>query len=331
MSFKDVLGHEKPLEQLKRAIRNDRVAHSYLFWGSEGIGKKRVALQFAKALNCLADGTTGEEACDRCISCRKVDHHLHPDILLIEPENQTIKKEQVLQMQKDLSYRPYEGRRRVCILTAVDRMAPNMSNTLLKTLEEPPLHTVLILLANHPRFLLPTILSRCQTIRFTPLPVSLVSRWLVDQKGLEEPEAHLLASLSEGSPGKALELRENVAEIPREELLKNWVGLKTFSFEKIERRIESLPSQRDHLILVLEVARTLLRDLILGKALNDRSKLIHTDLSEEMEALSSRWTLPALLKRLDAVHQTIAAISPIRGNANTTLALEAMMLSWGEG
>ena len=84
-------------------------------------------------------------------------------------------------------------------------------------------------------------------------------------------------------------------------------------------------------MLVLEVARTLLRDLILGKTLTDRSKRIHTDLLEEMEALSSKWTLPALLKRLDGVHQTIVAISPIRGNANTTLALEAMMLSWGEG
>jgi len=331
VSFKDVLGHEKPIEQLQRAIRNDRVAHSYLFWGTEGIGKKWAALQFAKTLNCLAEGAVPEDACDHCISCRKIDHHLHPDVLLIEPENQTIKKEQVLQMQRELSYRPYEGRRRVCILTAADRMAPNMSNTLLKTLEEPPLHTVIILLANHPRLLLPTILSRCQPIRFNPLPVSLVSRWLVDRKEWEESEAHLLASLSEGSPGKALELQEEIARVPREELLTDWIGSKTFSFDRMERWIESLPSRRDHLLLVLEVARTLLRDLVMVQTLRDRSKLIHTDLSEKMETLSSKWTLTALLKRLDAVHQTIVAISPIGGNANTALALEAMMLSWAEG
>jgi DNA polymerase III subunit delta' len=331
MAFKDVLGHETSIEQLQRGIRNDRVAHSYLFWGNEGIGKKWVALQFAKALNCLGEETTGDDACDQCVSCRKVDHQRHPDVLLIEPENQTIKKDQILQMQKDLSYRPYEGRHRVCILTAADHMAPNMSNTLLKTLEEPPLHTVLILLANHPRRLLPTIVSRCQSIRFHPLPVPLVSRWLTERHGLDEPEARVLASLSEGSPGKALELREKVAEIPREELLKNWVGLKTFSFDSIQRFIESLPSQREHLVLVLEVTRTLLRDLILGKTLKDSSRLIHTDLSAEMAALSDGWTVPALMKRLDAVHQTILSISPIRGNANTTLALEAMMLSWAEG
>jgi DNA polymerase III subunit delta' len=331
MSFKDVLGHEKPIGQLQRAIRNGRVANSYLFWGNEGVGKKWVALQFAKALNCLSDPTEKEDACDRCTSCKKVDHLLHPDVLLIEPENQMITKEQVLQMQKELAYRPYEGRRRVCILTAADRIRMDISNTLLKTLEEPPLHTVLILIANNRRLLLSTILSRCRSIGFPPLPVSLVSGWLVERKGLEEQEARLMAAISEGSPGKALELREKVSEIPRRELLSRWLGLKTFSFDTIERWVESLPSQRDDLILILELARTLLRDLILGKTLKDRSKLIHTDLYEEMETLSAGWTLPALLKRLDTLHRAILEISPIRGNANTSLALEAMMLSWAEG
>ena len=132
---------------------------------------------------------------------------LHPDVTVLEPEGQAIKVDQVRQMQRDLAYRPYEGKRRVCILTAADRMAPNMSNTLLKTLEEPPLHTVIILVANSSKAILPTILSRCQQIPFNPLPLPSLTRWLVEQKGLPEAEAHLLASLSEGSPGKALQLQ----------------------------------------------------------------------------------------------------------------------------
>src|SRR4030043_1378762 len=178
MSFKNVLGHSKPIALLQRAIRNEKVVNSYLFLGSEGIGKKYVALQFAKALNCLETEAEGGDACDHCTSCKKIDHALHPDVLLIEPEGQNIKVDQVRQLQKELAYKPYEGKRRVCILTAADRMAPNMSNILLKTLEEPPLHTVIILLTNHPRLLLPTILSRCQTIRFNSLPIPLVSNWL---------------------------------------------------------------------------------------------------------------------------------------------------------
>jgi DNA polymerase III subunit delta' len=331
MAFKDILGHEKAIHLLQRAIRTEKVVHSYLFLGNEGIGKKQVALQFAKALNCLKGGPETGEACDQCLSCRKIRDGFHPDVLLLEPENQTLKVEQVRQMQKDLAYRPYEGRRRVCIITAADRMAPNMSNILLKTLEEPPLHTVIILLANHPRLLLPTILSRCQAVRFHPLPISLVTQWLVEQKGLDPEEAHLVASLSEGSPGKALDLQEEIREIPREALLKEWLGVTSLSFDALEHWTESLPTDRGHLVSILEMAKTLLRDLVMVKTVEDPSKLIHFDLRDTLELIAAQWDLSSLLNRIEALHQTILAVSPVRGNANTKLALEAMMLSWGEG
>jgi DNA polymerase-3 subunit delta' len=328
MAFKDVLGHSKPITLLQRAIRNEKVVNSYLFLGNEGIGKKVVALQFSKALNCLGGEAERGEACDHCTSCKKIDHALHPDVLLIEPEGQNIRVEQVRQLQKELAYRPYEGRRRVCILTAADRMAPHIPNTLLKTLEEPPLHTVIILLANNSRFMLPTILSRCQPVRFHPLPIPLVSKWLMEGKGFNEAEAHLLASLSEGSPGKALEIQEEILQVPRERLLEDWVGLKSLSFERIGRWVESLPSQRDHLLLILEVAKTLLRDLVMVKTLKKKPKLIHSDLLQMMESMATTWSLSSLLKRMEILHQTILAI---KTNANTSLALEAMMLSWAEG
>jgi len=328
MSFKNVMGHSRPIELLRRAIQRDKTAHSYLFVGNEGIGKKVVALQFAKALNCLDEGPDRGDACDRCLSCKKIDHALHPDVLLIEPIGQGIRKEQVLQMQKELAYKPYEGKRRVCILTAADRMAHDIPNTLLKTLEEPPLHTVIILLANSTRFILPTILSRCQPVRFNPLPVSLVSKWLMEGSGLDEAEAHLLASLSEGSPGKAMEIREEIHQIPREELLRDWVGSKSLSYEKTGRWVEGLPAQRENLLLVLEVSKTLLRDLVVVKTLKERPILIHSDLLEVMEPLAANWSLSSLLKRMDVLHRATVAI---RSNANTRLALEAMMISWAEG
>jgi DNA polymerase-3 subunit delta' len=329
MSFKDVMGHEKPIQFLQRAIAQEKVVHSYLFLGNEGIGKSLVALQFAKALNCL-EGENRVDGCDRCVSCKKIDHLLHPDVSLIKPEGQTLKVEQVREMQKALAYRPYEGRRRVFVLTAADRMAPYMSNTLLKTLEEPPLHTVIILLANSPKWILPTILSRCQPIRFNPLPSHLVSDWLMREKGLEEREARLLASLSEGSPGKALEIKEEIAGIPRKELLKGWIGSKLLSMEAKESWVESLPSQRENLRLILEMAKTLLRDLIVMKTSIEGkgSGLIHSDLAEEMEETARAWDLSSLLKRMEILHHTSQAI---KGNANTRLALEAMMLSWAEG
>jgi DNA polymerase-3 subunit delta' len=328
MSFKDVLGHSRPIELLQRAIKNDKVGHSYLFLGNEGIGRRFMALQFAKAINCLQGGPDKADSCDRCISCKKIDQNLHPDVLILEPEGQTLKVEQVREMHRDLAYRPYEGKRRVCILVAADRMAPNMSNTLLKTLEEPPLHTVIILLANNSKLMLPTILSRCHPIRFNPLPVQMVSKWLMERKGLSKEEAHLLASLSEGSLGRALEIREEIQDVPKEELLKGLVGPKSLSLQRMENWTDSLPTHRENLLLILEVAKTLLRDLIMVKILKDGSRLIHSDLLEEMDRMAKNWDLPSLLKRMDILHQTTLAI---RSNANTTLALEAMMLSWAEG
>lgn len=327
MSFKDVMGHERPIQLLQRAMAQDKVVHSYLFSGNEGIGKSLVALQFAKALNCL-EGDHQVDGCDRCSSCKKIDHHLHPDVSLIEPEGQTLKVERVREILSALAYRPYEGRRRVIILSAADRMAPHMSNTLLKTLEEPPLHTVIILLANTPRWILPTILSRCQSIRFNPLPWVLVSDWLKRERGLGEDEARLLASLSEGSPGKALEIKEEISGIPREELLRGWIGSKSLTLEEKEVWVESLPQQRENLHLILEMAKTLLRDLIVLKTTAEGSKLIHSDLSEQMESIAQSWDLSPLLKRMDALHRASQAV---RMNANTRLALEAMMLSWAEG
>jgi DNA polymerase-3 subunit delta' len=328
MSFKDVLGHQKPVKLLQRAIQNEKVVNSYLFLGSEGIGKKLVALQFAKALNCPGKEAESGNACDHCSSCRKIDHALHPDVLLVEPEGQNIRVDQVRRLQRDLAYRPYEGKRRVCILTAADRMAPNMSNILLKTLEEPPLHTVIVLLANNSRWILPTILSRCQLIRFNPLPAPLVSNWLREVKGLDDEEAHLLASLSEGSPGKAMEIQEEIRQIQREELLKNWIGLKSLSPERIGSWVGSLPSERENLLLILEVAKTLLRDLAMVKTLKKKANLIHADLLPDMEAIATEWSLSSLFNRMEILNRTALAV---RANANTGLALEAMMLSWAEG
>jgi hypothetical protein len=150
----------------------------------------------------------------------------------------------------------------------------------------------------------------------------------MEHKGFNEEEAHLLASLSEGSPGKALEIREEIDQIPREKLLMDFVGLKLLPFEKKESWAESFSSNRENLILILEVAKTLLRDLVMMKTLKDSSKLIHSDLLREMKVLATKWNLSSLLNRMEVLHQTTLAI---RSNANMTLALEAMMLSWAEG
>ncbi len=327
MAFKDVIGHLRQISLLKRAIKNERMAHSYLFLGNEGIGRKFVAIQFAKAINCL-NRKDDQDSCDQCISCKKIDQNIHPDVLVLEPSGQTLKVEQVREMQKDLSYRPYEGKRRICILSGADRMAPNMSNTLLKNIEEPPLHTLIILLANHERTMLPTIVSRCQIIRFYQLPISMVSSWLIKEKGVSKEEAILLASLSEGSIGRALEISKEIETIPREILLHELIGSKYLTIEDMRNILEVLSQkdEREDLILILEVCKTLLRDIIMVNI--NGNDLINFDLLNNIRKVSQNWDLKSLIKRIDLIHQTIFAI---RNNANTKLALKALMISWNRG
>lgn len=326
MAFKDVFGHSLQISLLKRAIKNERMAHSYLFLGSDGIGRKFVAIQFAKAINCL--NRKDEDSCDRCTSCKKIDQNIHPDVLVLEPSGQTLKVDQIREMQKDLSYRPYEGKRRICILSGADRMAPNMSNTLLKTLEEPPLHTLIILLANHERAMLPTIVSRCQIIRFHQLPLSMVSNWLIKERGVRQEEAILLASLSNGSIGRALEIRKEIETIPRELLLSELIGSKCLTIENMSNILELLEQreEREDVILILEVCKTLLRDMIMVKI--NENGLINFDLLGKIKKISQNWGIKALLTRIDLLHQTMFAI---RNNANTKLAIKALMISWNRG
>lgn len=323
MAFKEVLGHSKPIKLLQQAIKNDKVAHSYLFLGNEGIGRKFVAIQLAKAINCF-NNEDAQDSCDRCGSCKKIDKNIHPDVLILEPSGQTLKIEQIREMQKDLSYRPYEGRRRICILSGADRMAPNMSNSLLKIIEEPPLHTLIILLANHVKSLLPTIVSRCQIIRFYQLPISMVSSWLIKEKGLKRQEAILLASLSEGSIGKALEISKEIETIPRERLLFELIGSKCLTIKNTRNFLELFQEdEREDLILLLEVCKTLIRDMIMVK-INENS-IINFDLLENIKKVSQNWDIKSLLTRIDLLHQTMSAI---RNNANIKLALRMLMISW---
>ena len=131
MTFARILGHERQKDILRRALAGGRLAHAYLFEGPEGVGKRLMALALVRAVFCPEGG------CGVCAACRKVDHHNHPDLHLLEPDGTLIKIEQIRAIQKELSYRPLEARKKVCLIDSADRMNQAAGNALLKTLEEP--------------------------------------------------------------------------------------------------------------------------------------------------------------------------------------------------
>lgn len=209
MPFADVIGHERAKGLLRSAIRHERVAHAYLFHGPDRIGKRLLALRFMQTMVCEDPMPPGEpDACGRCRSCYQFDQGTHPDLSLIrpDPEQSTpqIKIEDIRELESRLIYRPLIAPRKFCLIDDADTMNLSAANALLKTLEEPPGHGLLILVSSRPYSMPVTIRSRCQGLRLTPPPFDQSVRHLIRTRGWSEQDATLMTTLTEGRLGEAL-------------------------------------------------------------------------------------------------------------------------------
>ncbi len=247
--FSKIKGQDKAIEILQRAIEQDKIANSYLFFGPEGVGKFTTALYFGMALNCHA--TLDKRPCGVCASCKKFLTFSHPDFLFIFPFpkdpnkpdisiDREIKSEKILEeykayidnkietpwkefffpknvgiriasirmLEHRIQLSPNEGNYKICIIENAEEMTTQAANAFLKTLEEPPEDTIIILTTSKPSSLLPTIVSRCQKINFFPVPRELIEKKLEENKSLENIEAKMYARIANGNMEKGLRLVE---------------------------------------------------------------------------------------------------------------------------
>ena len=326
MSFTRVLGQNLAKQIIKSALESSSVAHAYLFYGPESIGKKLTAIEFAKALNCSTPGPDG--SCDVCTSCRKIEQRIHPDFYLIEPSKTTptakegaIRIDEIRELQKKLGFQPYEGKTKVAILDCVELMNLQAGNSFLKTLEEPTPTTVLILIASNLHQLLPTVISRCQRIQFTPLPMEAIKQ-ILRTEDVDPDKLDLQASHSRGQVNRALEHDTAQSTQYRQDLVRM---IETVSLDNVEVVFEwarAWSKQSDALSAVLDQLMSLLRDLAYLKVSNNHD-LYSKDLAKQLKPLAAKKTLPELLNMFDSVQQTKYALS---ANANTQLSLENMFL-----
>lgn len=198
------MGQNGKMEQLMRSVQAGRIVHALLFSGPRGTGKRTAARWFAQAMLCKGE----DKPCGVCPACKRFLAGSHPDVRVLRPEKNVIKVDAVRDLIDYLSMRPYEGGKHVVIIEQADKMNPNAQNALLKTLESPPGDAMFFLLTDAPGGLLSTILSRCQTVRFAPLPVEECTRAL-EERGIEARRARRLAGLAQGSVGRALELDQD--------------------------------------------------------------------------------------------------------------------------
>lgn len=217
MALKDVIGQDRAISILISTMRRGRIPSAYLFAGESGIGKRFTALNLAKAINCqrerdalsvMRNAPEGFDSCDECFSCRKIDAGTHPDVLLLVREKNEIIIDEIRAVEDALSFRPYEGRKKVVIVDEADTMNQHAANAFLKTLEEPPEASLLILVAANPDRLPETIRSRCSRVNFVPLSDEVcksVVQGVSRTSGIEDKKKlDTIVRLSMGRPGLAI-------------------------------------------------------------------------------------------------------------------------------
>ena len=205
-SFKDIIGQRRSLRILKVFLKKRTMPHSLLFEGDSGLGKRKAAEVFAGAVLCRCDRPERTEACGHCIACQKMAGKNHPDFVVLEPDGNAIKIDQIRKMQEGLFYKPVDGRKKIVIIDPAEKMNPAAANALLKILEEPPPYAILILVSGKSGMLLSTLRSRCQKISFHPLSFSHVVEVLITEKGYSEAEARFVAAMANGQLRQALDL-----------------------------------------------------------------------------------------------------------------------------
>lgn len=207
MSFENIVGNNKIKQELKDAIKNNTISHSYLFSGEDGVGKKLFAKEFAKMILCLSD----DKYCNKCSSCIKFDSENNPDFVMLQPDGNSIKIAQIREMQENVYKKPIVSNKKVFIIDDSDKMTEEAQNSLLKTLEEPPEYIIIILVASNENKLLNTIKSRCLKIGFNNINKTELMQYISSEKIMENPSDNLLA-MSNGSIGKLIKINQNLEE-----------------------------------------------------------------------------------------------------------------------
>lgn len=323
MSNWNLLGHEWAVDMLKQHLLREAARHAYLFTGPPGVGRRTLALRFAQALNCPQPVAPGEP-CGTCRDCRQIEAGQHPDLSIVQAENEggILKVEQVREVRRMLALKPYQAKYRVALFLRFQEANDSAANALLKTLEEAPPHAILLLTADAPEQLLPTIVSRCEALRLRPSKVEDVQREL-ESRGIESSEARLIAHVSGGRVGYALRLAEDKA-LPeaRQERLDDLQRL--LSASRVEKfdYAEKLARDKEVMRQAFLIWLSYWRDVMLCIS-GASAPLTNIDRQAEIEALSPRlsmWQARQLAQGMEA------SLERLERNVNPRLLAEVTLL-----
>jgi DNA polymerase III subunit delta' len=337
MSWAAIIGHDRSKKILEEALVRSQVAHAYLFYGEESIGKLATALAFTQAILCerQADRMEGNadasvrkketafDGCSRCRACRAVETGMHPDVAIVKPLGSQIKIDQIRTVQEVLTLKPLIGVRKVIIIDDAESMNLQAANCFLKTLEEPPDESLLILITSRPHRLLPTLLSRCQQIRFDAPRREEIKRLLIQQRGLTESAAESFAALSMGRIGRVL--TTDMAEIKdqRDKTVELFSNKALSDLNQLIINAQSFAADDETWKATLNWILIWLRDLLIYQHNPDSELLINLDRQQELASHSQSLSTTALLRIMSLL---LAFQQAFHRNLNRTLVLETVLL-----
>ncbi|MGD9677779.1 MAG: DNA polymerase III subunit delta' [Vulcanibacillus sp.] len=325
MALAEIIGQNHIIEQLVGVLKHQRVAHAYIFSGPEGVGKKKMALEFAKALNCLC---FEKDNCGMCVNCIKINNMNHPDVIWIGPEGKSIKIDQIRQLHKDINFIPYGVKHKVFIIQQAELLTQQAANSLLKFLEEPEERIVAILLVDNYNQLLTTIKSRCQIINFSHLDPYNIAKLMGDDVEITNDlliAAHMTSDIDDikkyYKSDEFAKLKNLMIQWVEEILYKKYEALNTIN------KIVSMDEIKEDSQKFLKLLLLWYKDLInikLGRNEHIVFKDYLSNLSKQSLILSEK-------KILDYIEEIIKIEKKISSNVNFQISLENLILSFWEG
>lgn len=326
MVFEDIVGQQDVIRNIRNAIKNNRVAHAYLFCGPDGVGKSITASIFASALNCREGG---DDPCGRCPSCLKARDGNHPDIIHVKTQKAIIHVDEIRELQKDMIKKPYEKGVKVYIIHDSEKMNDEAQNCLLKTLEEPPSHVIIILLSLSQYSLLNTIVSRCQVMKFSRAPESEIERYLRYVLGTGEKEARYVAAFSDGIVKKAEDFLNNQnRKKMRDDVIE--IAGSIYKDDKLHALsyTDYFLDNRDSVPYILDVMMSFFRDILVFSECRDEKYIINLDKKDIISRQYERFSYTSLNNIISCILETM---DNIKSNVNFQLSIEMMLLHIQEG
>lgn len=324
-TFNKVIGHKTIKEYFNRALPMDKVSHSYIFEGPEGVGKKTVAIELAKMLLC--ENKENNTPCNQCKSCHMIDSQTHPDVIVVHRDTKVTRIDTIREkVVKEMGIKPYQGNYKIMIIAEADTVTTEGQNAMLKTIEEPPSYGIVILAVQNMSKLLPTIKSRCIHMRFSPLTEAEIGGYL-NSRGITGLNKDIYAKFSEGSIGIANKLIEDEAFIEQRRMSIEYLKrLNNANMMGLYELVKEICDQKESILQILDFWLLWHRDIALQKSTGS-DNLYYLDYKSDILDTAYKLTYNKISTNIVSIKE---AKREIEQNIYATFVIENLLLKLKE-